>query len=111
KVAIPYDCDPDQVRDLLMACACDHPQVLRTPVPRVFLMAFGDNALEFELRCVVANVDYGLVVKSDLHFAILHRLRKADIKIPVPAVVKQLQDLNSIEQEKIFDFELKKRQL
>ena len=97
KVGTPYDCDPDQVRDLLMACACDHPQVLQTPAPRVLLMAFGDSALEFELRCVVANVDYGLVVKSDLHFAILHRLRKAGIEIPVPTFGVQVQELSTVE--------------
>ena len=82
KVAVAYDCDPDEVRDVLMACACEHPQVLQTPAPRVLLLNFGDTALEFELRCVVANVDYGLTVRSDLHFAILHRFRKAGIGIP-----------------------------
>ena len=84
KVGVAYDSDPDEVRDILMACACDHPQLLQTPAPRVLLTGFGDSALEFELRCVVANVDYGLAVKSDLHFAILHRFRKAGIEIPFP---------------------------
>jgi small-conductance mechanosensitive channel len=84
KVAVPYEVDADAVRDLLMGCACDHPQVLQAPVPRVFLVAFGDNGLEFELRCVVSNVDYGLIVKSDLHFAILQRLRRAGISVPYP---------------------------
>jgi small-conductance mechanosensitive channel len=84
KVGVAYDADPDEVRDILMACACDHPQVLQMPVPRVFLASFGENALEFELRCVVSNVDYGMIVKSDLHFAILHRLRQARIAIPHP---------------------------
>jgi small-conductance mechanosensitive channel len=84
KVGVAYDSDPDEVRDILMACACDHPQLLQTPPPRVLLTGFGDSALEFELRCVVANVDYGLTVKSDLHFAILHRFRKAGIEIPFP---------------------------
>jgi small-conductance mechanosensitive channel len=84
KVGVAYDADPDAVRDILMACACDHPQVLQMPVPRVFLASFGDSALNFELRCFVANVDYGLIVRSDLHFAILHRLRQARIAIPYP---------------------------
>jgi potassium efflux system protein len=84
KVGVAYDADPDEVRDILMACACDHPQVLQAPVPRVFLAGFGESALDFELRCVVSNVDYGLIVKSDLHFAILHRFRQAGIAIPYP---------------------------
>ncbi len=81
-VNVAYDADADEIRDLLVGCACDHPQVLRSPPPRVFLMKFADSYLQFELRCVVANVDYALTVKSDLHFAILERLKAARIGIP-----------------------------
>jgi small-conductance mechanosensitive channel len=82
-VSIPYDADPDEVRDILIAAACEHPQVLKTPPPRVFLIKFGDTSLQFELRCIVSNVDYSLTVRSDLHFSILYRLRKAGIVMPV----------------------------
>ncbi|WP_246659424.1 DUF3772 domain-containing protein [Ancylobacter moscoviensis] len=82
KVNVAYDADADEIRDILIGCACDHPQVLRSPPPRVFLMGFGDSYLQFELRCVVANVDYALTVKSDLHFAVLDRLKAAKIGIP-----------------------------
>lgn len=81
-VNVAYDSDADEVRDILIGCACDHPQVLRSPPPRVYLLAFGDSYLKFELRCVVANVDYALTVKSDLHFAVLERLKAARIGIP-----------------------------
>lgn len=74
-----YDADVDEVRDILVAAACDHPQVIQSPPPRVFLIKFTDAGLIFELRCVVANVDYALTVKSDLHFSILTRFRKAGI--------------------------------
>lgn len=74
-----YDADVDEVRDILVGCACDHPQVLQTPPPRVFLSKFVEGGMVFELRCVVANVDYALTVKSDLHFSILTRFRKAGI--------------------------------
>jgi small-conductance mechanosensitive channel len=66
-----------------MACANDHPLVLQTPPPRVFLMALGDFALEFELRCFVANVTTALAVKSDLQMTILQRFRAAGIPIPL----------------------------
>ncbi|MGU3494676.1 DUF3772 domain-containing protein [Xanthobacteraceae bacterium A53D] len=76
---IPYDADVEEVRDILVAAACDHPQILQTPPPRVFITKLADMGIVFELRCVVANVDYSLTVKSDLHFSILRRLRKAEI--------------------------------
>jgi potassium-dependent mechanosensitive channel len=84
KVSVAYTADPEEVREVLMACACAHPQVLQVPAPNVFLVLFGPSALDFELRCVVSNVDYGLTVKSDLHFAILRRFRAAGIEIPYP---------------------------
>jgi len=83
KVRAPYDGDVEAVRQTLMACANDHPLVLQTPPPRVFLMALGDFALEFELRCFVANVTTALTVKSDLQMMILQCFRAAGIPIPV----------------------------
>jgi small-conductance mechanosensitive channel len=83
KVRAPYDGDVAAVRETLMSCASDHPQVLQAPPPRVFLMALGDFALEFELRCFVANVTAALAVKSDLQMTILQRFRAAGIPIPV----------------------------
>jgi potassium-dependent mechanosensitive channel len=84
KIGVDYDSDPEQVRDLLLECANQHPQVLDVPPPRALLLNFGDSALEFELRCVVADFDNSLIVKSDLYFAILRRLRAAGIRIPSP---------------------------
>jgi potassium efflux system protein len=62
--------------------------VLQTPPPRAFLVAFGDNALQFELRCVVGHVDNGLPVRSDLHFEILRRFRAAKIEMPHEAWIR-----------------------
>jgi potassium efflux system protein len=84
KVGVDYASDPEQVRDLLLECAREHPQVVDSPPPRALLLNFGDSALEFELRCVVADFDRSLIVKSDLYFAILKRLRAAGIRIPAP---------------------------
>ena len=82
KIGVSYGSDPDQVREILLGCAGDHPLVLQTPPPRAFLVAFGDSALQFELRCVVGHVDNGLPVRSDLHFEILRRFRAAKIEMP-----------------------------
>ncbi|WP_238119529.1 MULTISPECIES: DUF3772 domain-containing protein [unclassified Xanthobacter] len=78
-VSVAYDADPEEVRDILVGCACTHPQVLQTPPPRVFLTKFSEMGMVFELRCVVANVDYSLTVRSDLHFQLLAKFRAAGI--------------------------------
>ncbi|MFG1479939.1 DUF3772 domain-containing protein [Xanthobacter sp. V4C-4] len=82
-VNVAYDADPEKVRDILVGCACIHPQVLQSPPPRVFLTKFVEGGMVFELRCVVANVDYSLTVKSDLHFQLLARFREAGIGMAV----------------------------
>ncbi len=76
---VSYDADAEEVRDILVGCASTHPQVMKSPPPRVFLTKFIEGGMVFELRCVVANVDYSLTVKSDLHFQILSRFRAAGI--------------------------------
>jgi potassium-dependent mechanosensitive channel len=57
KVAVVYESDPVQVRDVLCGLARAHPQVVQSPPPGAFLMSLGEKALEFELRCVVADVE------------------------------------------------------
>ncbi len=83
RIAIPvrvsYQADPEVVRDELMAVACDSRFVVQDPPPRIFLMRFADFGIEFELRCIVTNVDYSLTVRSDLQLAILQRFRKRGI--------------------------------
>jgi len=79
KVGVGYETDPDRVRDILTDIANAHPQVVQTPPPAAFLVAFGETALEFELRCVVAEVEKGLSVRSDLHYAIIQKFREAGI--------------------------------
>jgi small-conductance mechanosensitive channel len=68
----------------LLAAAAEHPLVLKAPAPQVYFMKFGESALEFELRCVVADVNQRLSASSDLHFDIFGRFRAAGIEIPYP---------------------------
>src|SRR5712691_5781737 len=84
KVGVAYDTDPARVRDILLEIAGAHPQIVQSPPPSAFLVGFGDSALEFELRCIVKDVEKGLSVKSDLHYEIIKRFREAAITIPSP---------------------------
>ncbi len=83
-VRVAYDSDETLVRRELLAAAADQTHLLKDPPPRVFLLGFGDNGLEFQLRSICSDVQYSLAVRSDLHFAILERFRKANIIISPP---------------------------
>ena len=71
----------------LLACAAEHPKVLKYPEAHALLLGFGENALEFELRAFVGHVDDGLITRSDLHVAILKRFRAEGITFPSPQYV------------------------
>jgi small-conductance mechanosensitive channel len=87
KVGVDYSNDPDKVQAALLACAAEHPKVLKYPEARALLVGFGENALEFELRAFVAQVNEGLFTRSDLHLAILKRFRAEGIAFPSPQYV------------------------
>jgi small-conductance mechanosensitive channel len=84
KVGVSYDSDPHKVRQILLDAAAAHPQVMKAPAPAVLLLGFGNYALEFELLCIVGNVDISGTVKSDIYFSILNEFRTAKIEIPLP---------------------------
>ena len=81
KIAVGYDSDPAQVRDILTGIARTHPQVAQAPPPAAFLVGFGERGLEFELRGVVIDFEKGLSVKSDINYAIVQKFREAGISI------------------------------
>jgi small-conductance mechanosensitive channel len=59
--------------------------VLRDPAPSVFLMQFGESAINFELVVWSSEMSHRPSrFKSDLNFAIEERFREAGIQIPFP---------------------------
>ncbi len=87
-VGVAYGSNTKKVREIILRVAKDHPQVIQndpgiTP-PRVLFRDFADSSLLFELRCFVKNVDYRLVVESDLRYAIDDAFRAENIEIPFP---------------------------
>jgi small-conductance mechanosensitive channel len=84
KVTVAYDSDPVKVREILLEIARTHPLITQSPPPSAFLLSLGENGMEFDLFCIVADLDKGASVKNDLHYAILERFRAAGIEIAYP---------------------------
>jgi potassium efflux system protein len=83
-VNVPFDADPERVRDALVGCAKGHDFVLSIPAPLVLFVGFGEFALQFELICFVDDVETATRIKSDLNFEILRKLKEAGIEVPYP---------------------------
>jgi potassium efflux system protein len=80
---IAYGSDLDEVRDLLVEIATDHPAVLDEPTPHVLLLEFGDDAIRFELRFVV-DFGLGLTTKDEVQMAIERAFRDRGIEFALP---------------------------
>jgi small-conductance mechanosensitive channel len=81
KVAVPYDCDPDKVMDILRACVDEHESVLKQPAPAIQLTEFAAAGLAFDVFCVVPNLTERGRIKSEIQVAILRRFREAGVDI------------------------------
>jgi len=93
-VKVHLSSDPEQVRDLLLEVARQHPQVLANPAPTVFLEDFGPSSLDFILYIYLVNVNRSFAVRTDIRIAILKAFRNIGIEIPYPQSDVHLRDLD-----------------
>jgi small-conductance mechanosensitive channel len=84
-VGVAYGTDPQRLTRLLLEVASEHPKVLRDPASEVFFVAFGDSSLNFELGVWTAEMtSKPRQFRSELNYAIEHKLRQNKIEFPFP---------------------------
>lgn len=84
KVGVDYGSHVEQVREVLMRLALEHPAVLKDPAPQVLLTEFAGSAILFELRAF-GLYSYGRpVLLDELYRAVLKEFRKLEIEIAFP---------------------------
>jgi small-conductance mechanosensitive channel len=87
---IAYDGDPKQAIALALEAAAAIPRVIKDPRPTCLLTAFGDTAIEFELRIWIDDPMNGVAnVKSDCLLQLWDRFQARGIRI----VSRQLEVL------------------
>lgn len=80
-----YGSEPNRVRDVVLAVAGKHPDVLSDPAPEVIFAEFGDSSLNFQLRVwTIQQVQTPTRLKSDLYFGIFEAFKNESIEIPFP---------------------------
>lgn len=86
-IGVSYGSDPEKVLFLLRSVGEANPWVLREYGElkvQVFFRGFAESALNFELRCVIKDVEKQMVVTSELNLAIEKAFREAKIDMPYP---------------------------
>jgi len=97
-VGVAYGCDTERVREILLSCSKDHPEILSWPQPFVLFQNFGGSSLDFELRAYLRDVGSRLTVSSELRFAIDKAFREEGIEIPFSQHDIHLRDIERLEQ-------------
>lgn len=82
-VGVAYGSDVEAVRRILLEIADTVMDVYKYPKPAVLFTDFADSALLFQLR-VWTHVDKGIIVETEIRFAIDREFKANQIEIPFP---------------------------
>ncbi|VAV91015.1 Potassium efflux system KefA protein / Small-conductance mechanosensitive channel [hydrothermal vent metagenome] len=84
-VGVSYNSDMDKVIELMKQACEDIPRVLSHPKPVVWMLEFGDNSVNFEIRCWINDPQSGV---GNFKAAVLKRVwdlfKEHDVEIPFP---------------------------
>jgi small-conductance mechanosensitive channel len=84
-IAVSYDADVREARDLCLEAAAETPRVMSQPAPVCVLTAFGESAVELELRIWIQDPKNGVGnVKSDVLLRVWDKFRAGGIQFPYP---------------------------
>jgi small-conductance mechanosensitive channel len=84
-VGVAYDCDLKLAQELMLRATLESPRVLNEPKPNVWLLAFGDNAVEHEILAWISDPEGGVGnVRSDVLNRLWWLFKEHGIGIPYP---------------------------
>jgi len=98
-VTVAYGTDIDKAEALMLAAARAVQRVHNSPAPTVWLSAFGENAIEFEIQCWIDDPEEGVGnVRSDVLKQVWHLFLENGVEIPFPQREVRFRNALKVEQ-------------
>ena len=94
RVPVAYESDLRLAQKLIVDTAKANPRILADPEPVVWIIGFGERAVEHELRFWISDPESGLGnIQGEVFLGIWDRFKEAGIRIPYPRTdVRMLAD-------------------
>ena len=84
-VGVGYETDLRLAQKLMLQAATESPRVLRSPAPNVWLLSYGEYAVEHEILAWISDPEHGVGnVRSDVLNRLWDLFKENGIEIPVP---------------------------
>ncbi|HKR05339.1 MAG TPA: mechanosensitive ion channel domain-containing protein [Bacteroidia bacterium] len=84
RLPVGVESDVKKVKEILLAVAQLHKDVVKSPAPKVRLYDFNESGYVFDLLFWTSNMFFVETVKSDLRFMIVEEFKKNNIRIAFP---------------------------
>jgi len=95
EVGIAYGTNIEKAKRLLFKLAQQHSDISKDPSPEVFLMNFGDSAIQLRLVARTSHFEKKLEVETALREQIYKTFEQEGIEIPLPQRVVTLVNSNA----------------
>jgi potassium efflux system protein len=86
-----YESDPETVRRILIDAAKSQEAVLSIPAPLALFAECAEWAMRFHLYAYVEDALMAERVKSEINFEVMQRMRQANMRIPYPFPVSNVE--------------------